>query len=425
MNLSFFIAKRVVAAGQAAFARLIIRIATAAVAVSVAVMIIAVCLIKGFKSEISAKMFGFWGHIHITSIAVNTTFEPTPIELKSSFLDSLKAVKPVQFVNRKTGELLSTKGGILHAQSYATKAGIIKTKDNFEGIVLKGVGRDYNWDFIKHNLDSGRIITPSNDSELSRDILISQSTANRLKLKLNSKFIIHFVKDNQQQQRVFQVSGIYKTGLEEYDKQFALVDIRQVQDLLGWKPNQVAGFEVFTENLSDLGNMNDYIAQELISNELYTMTIKQEQPAIFQWLDLQDVNEAIILGLMLVVGILNMVTALLILILERTNMIGTLKALGGNDGDIQRIFLYYGAMIVGIGLLIGNFIGLGLCFLQDKYKFIKLSESDYYLSVAPVHFDFPLITMVNIGTFMITLLFLVLPTFLVTKISPLKAIRFK
>jgi lipoprotein-releasing system permease protein len=155
------------------------------------------------------------------------------------------------------------------------------------------------------------------------------------------------------------------------------------------------------------------------------MTIKQEQPAIFQWLDLQDVNEAIILGLMLVVGILNMVTALLILILERTNMIGTLKALGGNDGDIQRIFLYYGAMIVGIGLFIGNFIGLGLCFLQDKYKFIKLSESDYYLSVAPVHFDFPLITMVNIGTFMITLLFLVLPTFLVTKISPLKAIRFK
>ena len=203
------------------------------------------------------------------------------------------------------------------------------------------------------------------------------------------------------------------------------MDLRQVQTLLGWEPNQIAGFEVFVDDIRDLKIMNEFIYNDLISNQLSAQTIRDEQPSIFEWLDLQDVNEKVILGLMLLVGIINMVTALLILILERTNMIGTLKSLGSTNWSIQRIFVYYGAIIICIGLLIGNVVGLGLAFLEQKFKFIKLSESDYYLSYAPIKFDFMTILTLNVGTLLITTLFLLLPTLLVLSISPVKAIQFK
>ena len=317
-----------------------------------------------------------------------------------------------------------TEGGIHHVQVYATKAGIIKTKDNFEGIVLKGIGADFDWSFVEQNLVEGRKINLcSTDS--CHDILISQSTANRLNLKTGAKFIVHFVRNNAQEQRLFQVCGIYKTGLEEYDKKFALVDIAHIQNLLGWSSDQIAGFEVFVDDLKDLKTFNDYIYNDMISNDLASQTIRQEEPAIFDWLDLQDVNEQVILILMLVVSIINMVTALLILILERTNMIGTLKALGTTNGRIQQMFLYYGAIIIVMGLFIGNIIGLSLGWLEQKFKFIHLSEVDYYLSYAPIHFDFWTILWLNIGTLIITTLFLLLPTFMILSITPVKAIRFK
>ena len=383
MNFPFFIAQRVAASGQKSFARLIIRIAIVAVALSIAVMIIATSLIKGFKSEISAKMFGFWGHIHITSVQQTTTYEPIPILANQPFLTKLQNLKQVPLVepdfwDRMKGKTV-TDGGVHHVQVYATKAGIIKTKDNFEGIVLKGIGADFDWSFVEKSLVEGRKINICN-TDSCHDILISQSTANRLEIKTGSKFIVHFVQNNVQEQRLFQVCGIYKTGLEEYDKKFALVDIAHIQNLLGWSKNQIAGFEVFTDDLKDLKSVNEYVYNDLISNDLNAQTIRQEEPAIFDWLDLQDVNEQVILILMLVVSIINMVTALLILILERTNMIGTLKSLGTTNRRIQRIFLYYGAIIIVIGLAFGNAIGLGLCWLEQKYKFIHLSEVDYYLS---------------------------------------------
>ena len=428
MNFPFFIAQRVAASGQKSFARLIIRIAIVAVALSIAVMIIATSLIKGFKSEISAKMFGFWGHIHITSVQQTTTYEPIPILADQPFLSKLRNVKHVPLVEPDFWDKMKgntvTKGGVHHVQVYATKAGIIKTKDNFEGIVLKGIGSDFDWSFVEKSLVEGRKINICN-TDSCHDILISQSTANRLEIKTGSKFIVHFVQNNVQEQRLFQVCGIYKTGLEEYDKKFALVDIAHIQNLLGWPKNQVAGFEVFTDDLKDLQSINEYVYNDLISNDLTSQTIRQEEPAIFDWLDLQDVNEQVILILMLVVSIINMVTALLILILERTNMIGTLKSLGTTNGRIQRIFLYYGAIIIVIGLTIGNVIGLGLCWLEQKYKFIHLSEVDYYLSYAPIQFDFWTILILNIGTLIITTVFLILPTFMVLSISPVKAIRFK
>ena len=428
MNFPFFIAQRVAASGQKSFARLIIRIAIVAVALSIAVMIVATSLIKGFKSEISAKMFGFWGHIHITSVQQTTTYEPIPIIVDKGLITKLQNLNQVPLVetdfwDRIKGKQL-TSGGVHHVQSYATKAGIIKTKDNFEGIVLKGVGADFDWSFVEQNLVEGRKINICN-TDSCHDILISQSTANRLNLKTGSKFIVHFVQNNIQEQRLFEVCGIYKTGLEEYDKKFALVDIAHIQKLLGWADNYIAGYEVFIDDLADLKSINEHIYSDVISNELNAQTIRQEEPAIFDWLDLQDVNEEVILILMLVVSIINMVTALLILILERTNMIGTLKSLGTTNGRIQRIFLYYGAIIIVTGLTIGNAIGLGLCWLEQQFKFIHLSEVDYYLSYAPIQFDFWTILILNIGTLIITTLFLILPTFMVLSISPVKAIRFK
>ena len=430
MNFPFFISRRVAASGQKSFARLIIRIAIAAVALSIAVMIIATALIKGFKSEISSKMFGFWGHIHITSVQQTTSYEPSPISANPDFLEKLKTLNHVKYsayATDKNGSSLTENqsfGGVHHVQSFATKAGIIKTKDNFEGIVLKGVGQGYDWSFIENNLVEGRKIN-SCESDTCKDILISKSTADRLNLKVGNKFIIHFVQNNKQEPRLFQICGIYKTGLEEYDKRYALVDLKQVQSLLGWNANQIGGFEVFIDDLRDLKGLNSYIYDELISNDLMAQTIKEEMPVIFDWLDLQDVNEQVILILMLIVSIINMVTALLILILERTNMIGTLKALGTTNWSIQQIFLYYGAIIIGTGLLFGNILGLGIAWLEQRFKFLKLSEADYYLSYAPIKFDFPMILALNVGTFFITTLFLLLPTILVMSITPVKAIRFK
>jgi lipoprotein-releasing system permease protein len=435
MNFPFFIASRVAASGQKSFARLIIRIATTAVALSIAVMIIANALIKGFKSEISDKMFSFWGHIHITSAQQTTTYEPIPILAGQTFLPKLKALQtlPDSFLRIENiiGDHPNTEGvsrpsfgGIKHVQAYATKAGIIKTKDNFEGVILKGVGADFNWAFIEQYIVEGRKLNTC-VADSCNEILISKSTADRLNLSLNGKFIVHFVQNNATEQRLFQIVGIYKTGLEEYDKKFALVDIQPIQKLLGWPSNQIAGYEVFVDDIRDLSRMNSYIYNELIPSQFSAQTIRQEQPSIFEWLDLQDVNEKVILGLMLLVGIINMVTALLILILERTNMIGTLKSLGSSNWSIQRIFIYYGAIIICIGLFIGNIVGIGLAFLEQKFKFIKLSEADYYLSYAPIKFDFMTILSLNLGTLVITTLFLLLPTLLVLSISPVKAIQFK
>jgi len=317
MNFPFFIARKVAASGRRSFARLIIYIAISAVALSISVMIIATSMINGFKSEISTKMFGFWGHIHITNTATNTTLEPKPISLDSPYIHSLATLQGISYDDH--GQTIHSFGGIRHVQSYAIKPGIITTKrakdddskKNFEGIILKGVGKDYDWTFINQHLVDGKAIQFSTDSSnLSKDVMISQTTADRLLLKTGDKFIVHFVQGNEQQQRVFRICGIYKTGLEEYDKRYAIVDIAQVQDLLGWQPNQATGLEVFVDDLRDLDPINQYVYKEIIPNDAFASTVRDEQPAIFQWLDLQDINEKIILGMMVVVSIINMVTAL-------------------------------------------------------------------------------------------------------------------
>ncbi|MCE7925683.1 MAG: ABC transporter permease [Haliscomenobacteraceae bacterium CHB4] len=410
---------------------MIIRIAIVAVALSVAVMIAATALIAGFKSEISRKIFEFWGHIHISDTAYSLSFEPAPIEREQDFypsLDTLRGVyykEPQTILGFETGREVEihTYGGVRHIQVFAHKPGIIRTKTAMEGIILKGIGKDFDWSNLTPYLLEGQPIALGDT--VSRDIIISRQTADRLQVGVGDRFIVHFVKAGEQLRRRFQVCGIYKTGLEEYDRKFAICDIRQTQELLGWTENEVAGFEIWLDDLRDLDIYNDYIYSEVLPPELLCTSIRSKFPAIFEWLSLQDLNEVVILGLMLAVAIVNMITALLVLVLERTTMIGVLKALGETNRRIRRIFLYYAAVITLTGMFWGNLLGLGFCFLQDKFRFIQLNEADYYLSYAPVKINWLAVAGVNTGTLAVTLLFLILPSLLVSKIAPVKAIQFK
>lgn len=433
MNIEYFIARKVAGSGQQSFSRLIIRIAILGIALSMVVMITATSLIRGFKSEITSKIFGFWGHIHIMDINANRSFEEIPVDVNQDFYPSLDTMEQVRYFEEATfggvdlGDVMATKntkGGIRHIQIFATKEGVIISDEVTEGIILKGVWEDFDWEFFDNYLEEGRILEFP-DTTASSDILISRQTANRLNLKLEDKFLIYFVKNKKQLGRRFKVCGIYKTGLEEYDKRFALVDLRKIQALHDWKQEQVTGFEVFIDDLDDLNIINEYIYAERLPQTMSSETIRHKFPSIFEWLELQNINERVIIILMILVSIINMVTTLMILILERTNMIGTLKALGQSNWSIQKIFLFYAAYIIGIGLFWGNLIGIVLCLAQKHFGFIKLSESDYYLSVAPIELNFFIILLLNIGTLVVTLLFLIIPSYLVTSITPVKAIRFK
>jgi len=361
---------------------LIIRIAIAAIALCLAVMIVATAMISGFKKEISEKIFGFWGHISITDINSNLAYETEPISKNQPFYPSLKDIQQVDYVGTKKvlGYEVSSEmekqysnGGVRHIQVYALKPGIIQTKGAIEGIVLKGVDKDFDWAFMD---------------------------------------------------RRFKVQGIYRTGLEEYDKRIALVDIRVIQQLLDWREDQVGGFEIFLDDIDDLPAYREYIYYDVLPNRLTGESIRRKFPAIFDWLEFQNINERIIITLMIIVSIINMITALMILILERTNMIGILKAMGSTDWDIRKIFLYHAGYIILWGLFWGNIIGISICLLEDHFHFVTLQEENYYLSYAPIDLKLWTILLLNIGTIFITLIFLIIPTYLVTKISPIKAIRF-
>ncbi|MCC6411698.1 MAG: ABC transporter permease [Saprospiraceae bacterium] len=431
MNLPLFIARRIAQSGGKNFSRLIIRIATVAVALSVAVMIAASALIAGFKTEISRKIFEFWGHLHL-STSMYTLSEPTPIPVDQPFYPSIDTVRSLSFpveeaiLGFATGRTVSQKthGGIRHIQVYALKPGIIRTKTAMEGILLKGLGKDYDWENIKPYLLEGRHIA-LNDSAPSRDIVLSRQTADRLQVGVGDKFVVHFVKEGEQLRRLFQVCGIYKTGLEEYDRKFALCDIRQVQNLLGWQENEVAGFEIWLDDIRDLDVYNDFMYEEILPGDMLSATIRERFPAIFEWLQLQDINEVVIMGLMLLVAIINMITALLVLVLERSNMIGILKALGENNNRIRWIFLYHAALITMWGLLWGNLFGLGFCWLQHTFHFISLNEADYYLAYAPIKVEWLTLLLINVGTLVITLVFLFVPSMIVARVTPVKAIHFK
>jgi lipoprotein-releasing system permease protein len=408
VNIELFIAKRLSLGDKKSFSRFIIRIAIIAIALSVAVMLVSTSMVSGFSIEIKKRIFGFWGEIHITNFENNESFEVAPLHKEEVMLEKLRQSEEVSNV-----------------APFIVKAGILKTKTEIEGIALKGVDTDYDWKTIKTFLKEGNLPDFTNE-EASKEILISQSTSKKLKLKTGDQVIAYFIRSNLATPvgRKLKVCGIYHTGLEEYDKQYALVDIQLLRQLNQWKDGDIAGYEVRLKDMNKMDAFKDSIYFKYIGQRINAQTMKEINRNIFEWLDLQKINEYLILGFMVLVAILNMVTALIILILDRTNMIGILKSLGANNSSISRLFIYNAAYIILHGLLWGNIIGLGICLLQHFTGFIQLNEENYYLSEAPVYFNLWSILLINLGTLLICSLVLLLPVRLISRISPMKAIRF-
>lgn len=405
MNIERFIARRLVRGGTGNFSAPVIRIAVASVALGIAVMIIAVAIVTGFQNQIREKIIGFGSHIQIAKFDSNNSYEFEPISKSSSVYRDVKQIK-----------------GVKNIQVFGAKAGIIKTAEQIQGVVFKGVGNDFDWSFFNDKMVSGNVFSLS-DTNSGNEVIISQNLADLLKIKVGDPLRMYFILDNQTRARRFLVSGIYNTGLAEFDLKFIFGDIRQIQKLNGWSPDMVSGFDVFINNFSDLDAISDDV-YNTIGYELNARSVREMYPQMFDWLELQDMNVIIILILMLLVSGMAMISTILILILERTAMIGILKALGARNLLIRRVFLYNAAYITGKGLLIGNGIGILLCLLQLWFGFFKLPQESYFMSVVPVNLNVLHILALNFGTLVLCTLMMIVPSFIVTRISPVKAIRF-
>ena len=405
VNTELFIARRILSKNKANFSRPIVRIAIMSIGLGLTVMFVAIAILTGFQKEVREKVIGFGAHIQISHYDENSSLETKPISMHQDFYPSLENVK-----------------GIKHIQVYATKAGIIKTSDQIQGVVLKGIGPDYDPSFFANKMIAGHFIHIS-DSGRSNDVMISKNLASLLKLRLNDEIRMYFISGTATLGRKFHIAGIYETGLEEFDKVYVICDIRHIQKLNNWQPDEVGGFEVILDNFKDLDKMGKYVYRR-IGMTLDAKTIRDLYPQIFDWLDLQDINVLIILVLMVLVSGITMISTLLILILERTNMIGILKALGMPNIGIRRVFLINAAYIIGQGLIWGNLVGATLCIIQQKYGIITLSQESYYVSVVPVNLDLWNILLLNIGTTVVCLTMLFVPSFVTSRISPVKAIRF-
>lgn len=406
MNLPLFIAKRITFNSKRTFSKLIVRIAILGIMLGLAVMILAIAIVKGFKSEIREKVRGFSGDIQISKLDLNTSYENTPFSMSDSSVQRIIEHEEIEFI-----------------QAIATKPGIIKTNEEIEGVVLKGVDRNYNWEYFKKILVAGKVIDFSDTLKSKKQILISKYIADRLKLKVGDDFLMYFI-ENSLRKRKFQIVGIYSLGVEEVDKLFVIGDIGLVRGLNKWAASDVGGYELRVTDFDRLDQIEAGVYEDL-DIELKSYTIKQYYPNIFEWLSLLDVNTQVILILMLAVAVINMISALLIMILERTNMIGILKALGNTNWQIRKIFLYNATYLIGLGLLSGNILGVGLGLFQSQTHFFTLDQASYYIDFVPVQLDVLDILFLNAGTLLISIFVLLLPSMLVTRISPLKAIRFK
>ena len=434
MGFESFVANKV-GASKEEFANKIIRISKIGVALSIAVMILTSSFIQGFQKEISAKIFSFWGHIHIIHFTNTQIFETEPISKNQDFyphLDTLdRIVYQKQYYKDFQDNLelshikkMTSKGGISRIQPFAFLPGIISNKDGFEGIYLKGIDEDFDFETLEMYLEDGSIFNPL-DSGDNRSIVISTFTAVRLNLKVGDPIIVSCKgRKNLQLSRGFNVKGIYNTGLGEYDKRFALVSLNTIREILGWEDDQVGGFEVFIDDLDDLNLITEYVHVEVLPGEISAESIRSKIPSIFDWLSLQTVNEYVILILMIIVAIINMTTGILIFIIEKSNMIGLFKALGSNNWPIRKIFLRYALKIILFGLFWGNVIGLSLAALQKYLKVISLNEADYYISNVPVHFNIWWILMINIGALLIVLTCMIVPTYYISTVKPTKILKF-
>jgi len=408
MKFELFITRHIIGKEKENLSRPAVRIGILSIALGLSVMILSIAILTGFQKEIREKVSGFSAHITITSYDFNKSLESTPV-----------------LINQPFYPFLDTLDGIKHIQVFATKGGIMKADEQMEGVILKGVGRDFDWSILEKWIISGELPVYV-DSVRSTEILISSLIADKLGFRVGDDVRMYFVTEGQKQPRgrKFTVAGIYSSGFEDFDAHYIYGDIRQIQRLNNWNENMVSGFEVFVDDFSKV----EEIGQELksyIGYHLKSETVKQTEEQIFSWLELQDMNVIVIVVLMVVVAGFSMISALLILILEKTNMIGILKALGSSNTSIRRIFIMNAAYIIGIGLLWGNVIGIGLCLLQSYFSIIPLPVESYYVSTVPIHLSWGYILLLNGGTFIFCTLMLVLPSFVITRITPVKAIRFK
>lgn len=409
MKLEYFIAKRLVTAKnyKSSISAPIIKIAIAAISIGMVMMMVSVATGMGLQQKIRQKVSAFNGHVIISNYDDNQSeVSVEPISIHQDFYPAFKSVD-----------------GISHIQAVATKAGIIRTENAFEGIVFKGVGKDYQWQNLQEYIIAGRI--PNLRSNLNPEVIISEYMANRLQLKVGDKFNTFFMKEEGKlpNLRNFKIVGIYNSGFQEFDATYIIGDIRHLQRINKWQNDEVGAFEVFLDDFSKIKEKGEEIYNE-IPPTYNSITIEEKYFNIFEWLKLFDFNIIVILIIMIVVATINMVVALLVLILERTQMIGILKAIGANNWTIRKIFLYNAGHLILRGLFWGNLVGLGVLFIQKYFGVIKLNPENYYVTEAPVSFSIPYIVALNVGTILVCLFVLLIPSYIITKISPVKAIRF-
>ncbi|GAA3758139.1 ABC transporter permease [Flavobacterium ginsengiterrae] len=410
MNLEYFIAKRLITAKdyKSSISAPIIKIAISAIAIGIIMMIVSVATGIGLQQKIREKVSAFNGQIIISNYDNNNSeITLIPISKKQDFYPNFKSVPEVS-----------------HIQAIASKAGIIRTENAFEGIVFKGVGADYNWNNIKEYLVQGKL--PDFSKTLNEEVIISKFLADRLNLKLGDSFNTFFVKEEQGKLpniRRFKIAGIFSSGFQDFDATYIIGDIRHIQRINKWNPDQIGAFEVFVKDFTTIKETGNHIYEQIPSN-LDAKTITEKYSYIFDWLQLFDFNIVVILGIMILVATINMVVALLVLILERTQMIGILKAIGANNWTVRKVFLYNAFYLIVRGLFWGNLIGIALLLIQQQFGVVHLNPENYYVNQAPVYLNFGYIALLNLLTITVCFLVLLIPSYIITKISPVKAIRF-
>ncbi len=407
LNLPSFIARRISSKDKENLSGSAVRIAITAIALGLSVMIVSIAVLVGFQTGIREKVIGFSAHIQIDNFDDNASFESSPVTTDQPFYPEMNDLQ-----------------GIRHIQVFALKAGILKTEDQIHGVVLKGIGQDYDWEIFRKFIVKGSVIE-NRDTSASNGILISRDISAKMQLDIGDQARMYFLTGSEAQPRgrMFSVSGIYETGLEEFDQAYVIGDLRHIQKLNNWETDEVSGFEVYIEDFSKLDEIATEIYQQIGYN-LNAETVTDAYPQIFDWLRLMDINVIIILVLMIAVAGITIISTLLILILERTTMIGTLKALGMTNHSIRKLFLYITARIILTGMLVGNILGISLALIQYYTKVIPLDQESYYISYVPVSLDPWHILLLNAGVFLVSLMMIMLPGYIIGRISPVKAIRF-
>ncbi|RYZ24263.1 MAG: ABC transporter permease [Chitinophagaceae bacterium] len=411
MNISSFIARRIAFNQQRSFSRFIIRLSTVATVISVTVMIVTLSFVNGFQDAVSEKVFSFWGHIRIGyrqpgKVAIA---EEAPMEKSDSIVRTVRQMPEVRSIH-----------------PFATKYAILKTAEEMEGTLIKGLDDTYDSAHIKPYIEEGGRWLRFGDSSYAREIVVSRYTADQLRLKLNDRLMVYFVRpDGSLRPDKLNIVGIYKTGIEEYDKTFALGDIRLIRRLNGWGTGEIGGYEVFLKDYKKMDAVSGRIYEQPSFPQLWeTRTIREIYPNIFDWLGIVANNGSVLLAIVAVIVIINFITCLIILVLERVRMIGILKAVGASDWTIQKIFLAHSAIITFTGLIAGTGLSLLLIWLQQEFKFVHLKEEEYYMTTAAVRVDWTQVGTVIGGTLLLSVLVLLLPSLIVRRIRPIQAIRF-